>query len=119
LTDRGGPCPPIGGGRRHPANPAIGGSAGRHFPGIVNDIAPAYARPFLAPVRRLLLTPTEGAQATLHLATAPELAEVTGRYFIRDREARSPEMSYDPQLQQRIWDLSTTYATAPTTNHNA
>ena len=58
-------------------------------------------------------------QAALHLATAPELAEVTGRYFIRDRETRSPEMSYDPQLQQRIWDLSTTYATAPTTNHNA
>jgi retinol dehydrogenase-12 len=85
---------------------------------ILNDIAPAFARPFLAPVRRLLLTPTEGAQASLHLATAPELAEVTGRYFVRHREGRSPRISYDTQLQQRIWDLSDAYAT-PATNDGA
>jgi retinol dehydrogenase-12 len=85
---------------------------------ILNDIAPTFARPFLAPVRRLLLTPTEGAQAALHLATAPELAEVTGRYFVRHREGRSPRISYDAQLQQRIWDLSDAYAT-PATNDGA
>lgn len=79
--------------------------------GIANDIAPAFTRPFLAPIRRLLLTPAEGAQSILRLATAPELAEVTGRYFIRHREGRSPRISYDLQLQQRIWDLSEAYAT--------
>jgi NAD(P)-dependent dehydrogenase (short-subunit alcohol dehydrogenase family) len=80
---------------------------------IVDDIAPAFARPFLAPVRKLLLTPAVGARAALHLATAPELAGVTGRYFVRHRESRSPDISYDLQLQQRIWDLSDAYATRP------
>jgi hypothetical protein len=40
------------------------------------------------------------------LATAPELAGVTGRYFVRDAEERSPEISYDRDLQQRVWGAS-------------
>lgn len=83
---------------------------------ILNDIAPAFARPFLAPVRRLLLTPAEGAQAALHLCTAPELAETTGRYYIRHREGDSPRISHNPRLQQRIWDLSDAYCASATKN---
>jgi NAD(P)-dependent dehydrogenase (short-subunit alcohol dehydrogenase family) len=74
--------------------------------GIVDDIIPPVLKPFLGLIKRSLLTPAEGAAATLRLATAPELADVTGRYFVRDAEHRSPEISYDRDLQKRVWAAS-------------
>jgi hypothetical protein len=73
---------------------------------IVDDIASPLMKPFLGLIKRSLLTPAQGAAAALRLATAPELAGITGRYFIRDAEHRSPEVSYDRALQQRVWDAS-------------
>jgi hypothetical protein len=63
-------------------------------------------RPFLGLIKRSLLTPEQGAAPVLRLATAPELAAVTGRYYVRDAEHRSPEISYDRDLQQRVWAAS-------------
>jgi NAD(P)-dependent dehydrogenase (short-subunit alcohol dehydrogenase family) len=74
--------------------------------GIVDDIVPPLMKPFLGLIKRSLLTPAQGAAAALRLATAPELARVTGRYFIGDTEQRSPAISYDTDLQQRAWDAS-------------
>ncbi|WP_162794083.1 SDR family NAD(P)-dependent oxidoreductase [Streptomyces paludis] len=73
---------------------------------IVDDIAAPVMKPFLGLIKRSLLTPEQGAAATLRLATAPEMAGVTGRYFVGDSEQRSPEVSYDRALQQRIWAAS-------------
>lgn len=74
---------------------------------IVDAVAPRVARPALGLVRRFLLTPEQGAAAALYLATAPELAEVTGKYFIRLTEHRSPHNSYDIELQEQLWRAST------------
>lgn len=74
---------------------------------IVDAVAPRVARPALGLVRRFLLTPEQGAAAALYLATAPELAEVTGKYFIRQTEHRSPDNSYDIELQEQLWRAST------------
>jgi NAD(P)-dependent dehydrogenase (short-subunit alcohol dehydrogenase family) len=76
---------------------------------IVDDIVSPLMKPFLGLIKRSLLTPAQGAAATLHLATAPELADVTGRYFVRETERRSPEISYDRDLQQRVWAASHAY----------
>jgi NAD(P)-dependent dehydrogenase (short-subunit alcohol dehydrogenase family) len=78
---------------------------------IIDDIAPRLMKPILGLLKRTLLTPTEGAAAAVRLATDPELAGVTGRYFVRDTEQRSPEVSYDRDLQQRVWAASTAYTT--------
>jgi retinol dehydrogenase-12 len=77
--------------------------------GIVNDFLPRPFKPLLRLIQRALLTPAEGAQAALRLATAPELAETTGQYFIRDASARSPAVSYDPALRKLAWTASTSY----------
>jgi retinol dehydrogenase-12 len=74
--------------------------------GIVSAIAPGIARPFLGLIRRLLLSPQQGAQAALHLATAPELVDTTGAYFNRSHQQRSPDISYNRQLQHQIWATS-------------
>jgi NAD(P)-dependent dehydrogenase (short-subunit alcohol dehydrogenase family) len=74
--------------------------------GIVDDIIHPLMKPFLGLIKRSLLTPEQGAEPVLRLATAPELAGVTGRYFVRDTEQRSPDVSYDHDLQQRVWAAS-------------
>jgi NAD(P)-dependent dehydrogenase (short-subunit alcohol dehydrogenase family) len=80
--------------------------------GIVDDIVPPLMKPFLGLIKRGLLTPEQGAAAILRLATAPELAGVTGRYFVREDERRSPEVSYDAELRKRVWAASLGYAEA-------
>lgn len=74
--------------------------------GIVADVAPPIARPFLGLIKRFLLTPEQGAQAALYLATSPEIAGVTGTYFNRMKESRSVQSSYDKALQEQIWNKS-------------
>ncbi len=74
--------------------------------GIVGDIAPVFSRPFHGLIRRFLLTPEQGAAAILRLATSPELAAVTGRYFDREVETRSAPISYDPQVRRQVWEGS-------------
>ncbi len=54
-----------------------------------------------------LSTPERGARGVVHLATAPELEGVTGRYFERDGvERRSSRQSYDAALRAELWRVS-------------
>ncbi|MDP8944181.1 MAG: SDR family NAD(P)-dependent oxidoreductase [Actinomycetota bacterium] len=48
----------------------------------------------------------EGADATVRLAAAPELAEVSGRYFEGLREAGAHHQAYDREARRRLWALS-------------
>ena len=48
----------------------------------------------------------EGADATVYLATDPDLREVTGRYFEGQREAHAEEQAYDPEARKRLRTLS-------------
>ncbi|ULH18074.1 SDR family NAD(P)-dependent oxidoreductase (plasmid) [Deinococcus sp. KNUC1210] len=73
---------------------------------IVADVAPPLVRPFLSVIRRFLLTPEQGAASTVRLASLPELETVTGTYFVRANEQRSPESSYDVLTQERLWNAS-------------
>jgi NAD(P)-dependent dehydrogenase (short-subunit alcohol dehydrogenase family) len=52
------------------------------------------------------LSPERGARTSVHVATAPELAGVSGRYFAKCREARSTAAARDPALARRLWDES-------------
>jgi NAD(P)-dependent dehydrogenase (short-subunit alcohol dehydrogenase family) len=52
------------------------------------------------------LTNEEGADTQIWMATAPELEGVTGKYFIRRREARSSDASHDAAVAKRLWDAS-------------
>ena len=76
---------------------------------IVDDVVPPLMKPFLGLIKRSLLTPAQGAAATLRVATDPQLAGVTGRYFFRDAEHCSPAVSYDRDSQQRVWAASKAY----------
>jgi NAD(P)-dependent dehydrogenase (short-subunit alcohol dehydrogenase family) len=77
--------------------------------GIVDDMIPPYLKAFRGMMTRGLLPPKEAARAILHVATAPALEGVTGRYFNRFDEARTPPISYDREQQLRVRAAGGTY----------
>jgi len=52
------------------------------------------------------LSPSEGAETSVYLATAPEADGITGRYFARKRAKDSSKISYDQATQERLWRVS-------------
>lgn len=55
---------------------------------------------------RWLLTAEEGSRTSVHVASSPALAEVTGRYFKDCREGRPNRHADDEALAERLWALS-------------
>jgi len=53
-----------------------------------------------------LLTPEQGAQTTLYLATSPEVDQVTGKYFVKSEEKPSSSRSHDQTVGSRLWDVT-------------
>ncbi|WP_437927769.1 SDR family oxidoreductase [Sorangium sp. So ce291] len=53
-----------------------------------------------------LLTPEQGAACSLHVATAPELAGVTGEYFDKSRVVPAATAALDEAAQERLWKLT-------------
>ncbi len=54
-------------------------------------------------VKKLLPKADKGARTSLHLATAPELADVTGHYFSNRKIVRSSAQSHDREVRARLW----------------
>ena len=52
------------------------------------------------------LSPEQGAETLIYLATSPEVAGVTGTYFVKKRSVESSAVSYDQAAAQRLWQLS-------------
>lgn len=49
------------------------------------------------------LTPEQGAETLIYLATSPEVEGVTGEYFVNKRPARASSQAYDTKAQARLW----------------
>ena len=52
------------------------------------------------------LSPEKGARTSVYLASAPEVAAVSGQYFVKRRPKRSWKTSYDEAVQERLWTVS-------------
>ena len=50
--------------------------------------------------------PARGAATSIHLASAPDLEQVTGRYFASSKTRRSSKRSYDHAAAPRLWQAS-------------
>ena len=56
---------------------------------------------------RIALSPEEGAENSIFLATSPEVEGIHGKYFIKNEPAQSSPTSYDEEIAHRLWKLST------------
>ena len=68
---------------------------------------PAWMQRVLVPLLRpVMKSPTQGAGTSIHLASARELGQVSGRYFANLRPTRSSRGSYDRAVAMRLWEAS-------------
>ena len=76
-------------------------------PGVVaTELARDYPRVVMAVVSLFLLTPARGAATSLHVATSPDLAEVTGEYFDKSKAKRASPDARDEAAQERLWTIT-------------
>jgi hypothetical protein len=54
-------------------------------------------------IKPFMLNATRGAEVSLYLATSPDVATVTGQYFVKSRRADSNPLSRDPKVMADVW----------------
>lgn len=77
-------------------------------PGVIGTrlLVEYFPRPLQPFIARFTGTPDEGADTSVWLATAPEVAGVSGRYFVRRREEPGNPQARDPEVTRRLWEWS-------------
>ena len=58
------------------------------------------------------ISPQAGAKTQIHLATAPDLANTSGRYFDKSKAVTPSPESQDEGAQERLWTISAEVAAA-------
>jgi retinol dehydrogenase 14 len=81
----------------HPG--VVNTSFGAEDPGSIQRLLVPFIRPFMK-------SPARGAATSIHVASAPELEQVTGRYFTNSAPKRSSERSYDQAVAAQLWRVS-------------
>lgn len=52
------------------------------------------------------ISPAKGAETMTYLASADEVAGISGKYFDKKKAVPSSELSYDTDAQKRLWEMS-------------
>jgi NAD(P)-dependent dehydrogenase (short-subunit alcohol dehydrogenase family) len=68
-----------------------------------NETVKSYLEPVF---KQILNTPKEGAQTSICLAVDPDLAEVSGKYFVDCKEAKASADSTNDELAEWLWKKS-------------
>lgn len=56
--------------------------------------------------RLFALTPEQGAETTIYLASSPQVEDITGKYFDKCKAVQSSPQSYDEAAARRLWEIS-------------
>jgi NAD(P)-dependent dehydrogenase (short-subunit alcohol dehydrogenase family) len=67
--------------------------------GALGDVVMTVARPFA-------LSPERGARTSIYLASSPDVATTTGKYFARRHEVRPSKVATDDDAARRLWTVS-------------
>jgi len=49
---------------------------------------------------------SEGAATSVYLASAAEVSDISGKYFVRKKQTPSSPASYDLELMRKLWEIS-------------
>jgi NAD(P)-dependent dehydrogenase (short-subunit alcohol dehydrogenase family) len=61
---------------------------------------------FTVLLRPFMLSPANGAKTSIYLASSPEVANVTGKFFDKCREVPPTAAAQDAAAAKRLWDIS-------------
>jgi len=67
--------------------------------GILGKAISVFARP-------LLLSPAKGAETSIYLASSPEVADVSGKFFDKCKAVQPAATARDTEAARRLWDIS-------------
>ena len=69
--------------------------------------APLFYRMIIGLIKPFMLNSKRGAEVTIYLATSPDVAQVSGKYFVKSKAAESNPLSRDPGVSAEIWQWTT------------
>lgn len=80
-------------------------------PGLVNtgfadNLGKVAAALYGFVMRFIALTPEQGAQTSVYLASSPDVEGVTGQYWEKCKSLQSGKAAYDESTWGRLWDVS-------------
>lgn len=75
--------------------------------GFATEMPSMFASVFGVLQRYFAISPEQGAQTTIYLATSDAASAVNGRYFVNKTAVASSAASYDYTARRKLWDLST------------
>ena len=61
---------------------------------------------FTVLLRPFMLSPADGAKTSVYLASSPEVASVTGKFFDKCREVQPTPAAQDAAAAKRLWEIS-------------
>jgi NAD(P)-dependent dehydrogenase (short-subunit alcohol dehydrogenase family) len=85
------------------------GPTGTRFGYNMAGLAGLVPRVFM-PVAGLFVSPEQGAHTLVHLASSPDVAGITGQFFLRMQKRQTKPVTYDTQAAARLWDTSANLA---------
>ena len=53
-----------------------------------------------------MISAEEGAETIIYLATSKEVTNITGKYFVKCKQQRTSEISYNKEIAEKLLDLS-------------
>lgn len=65
--------------------------------------------------QRRAISIEEGAKTSIYLATSPSVKGISGKYFIREKEASASDAAYDLVSAKKLWQISAEMAGIKTT----
>ncbi|MFW9878592.1 MAG: SDR family oxidoreductase [Candidatus Thorarchaeota archaeon] len=65
-----------------------------------------YLKPFYKFITLFAMNVEKGAKTSIYLASSSEVENITGKYFIKSKSVKSSEISYNLELQKKLWQIS-------------
>ena len=81
----------------HPG--AVATALGKNNPGAISSLLPLLLRPFF-------LSPEQGAATSIYLCSSDDVAEVSGKYFIKSKIATPRAWAQDDEAAERLWQFT-------------
>jgi NAD(P)-dependent dehydrogenase (short-subunit alcohol dehydrogenase family) len=67
---------------------------------------PWYYRIIWALSSPFLISPEKGAETGIYLASSPDVEEISGKYFVKRKEAKTSKIANDVESAQKLWQIS-------------